>query len=1204
MPVPTITSVSPSKVFTGGRSLVEIRGTGFRTWTIPPPTGRPSGPYLPPVEVLFGGAPGYQVGVVSSERLFVRVPKCPLPVVKPAYGEGSVNVVVMNLADSGVPLAGEVATFVNGLTYQRVQLGIESPVARVTRQLVRDMRQQIIANVATVQSSDFDLNTSDLLNIVDVATLPSLVIFGPSMVENRLFSVSGRVYSREVGLENDRFNAPDTDDLIYSFVGVTEQKIEAINLEVLVRQFFRHNRWLTLDRDPANPYAGQLYYDLLLDETQGVGFNVTPDQKSNLRSFSGTFIVRGFDHEALAGFPLSDRVERTHVVLPSESTSLTNPTAKAIVTFAFPNGSGFIGDSTIRVPVPTGTNVTALVPTIVHNGASISPLSGIAQDFTSPVTYTVTAQDGSSKQYTVTVDVAGVDDAEIFSFGFPQGAGVLDRFLIDVQVAAGTDLSALAPAVSFIGLSVAPVSGAPQNFSGTVQWEWGATAAEAFKTYSYSGDDYISYVGSAPVVAARAGLVSTYNLAGLALFVIGREDKRIYTRLRELLGTVGTDGSKEIAGWYNDGWNADSHSTYLANSDLFSEVNPFWYDVGSQLVPSLADGTISERAYAFDAQNISDVHARTDLIIPTIADNGQIDAVLADSGARTAMLNNIVALVASKGYDGIDLNFESGHSASKATFTAFVTSLATALHLTGKRLVVTLKPAANGTEEGLMMFDYAALGASPVDRLKIMAYDNFNVAVPGSIASLPWIKSVLDYAITTKGVPSTKIQLALHTYGWTWMDVSGTWTLQNPFDSYRAIVQRSGTVPYVVTAPDASTKTYDVSVTYPVAGSTSMKIGSNFWYHTSLADNWSGESAMVAGINWASAYGPGTNGVAAQNIWNPTWLAELAPYSTIRFMDWSNTNWSQIVNWSDRMLPTSPNNYETYSDGLSSPPNPGIAYEWLIDLANRLQKDLWLCVPNRANSDYWTQLALLIQAKLSPSLKIYIEYSNETWNGSFGQFNWINNQAVVEGLPGSNQYYQGQSYCVRQSLRIYDAFQAVFGGPAMGTRVIRVFSYGGNMDTGRQGLRDVYQSPTLNPSSQVIDMICMAPYIGSELDGASPTIQAQFHQEILDREAAEIAELIADAAEFSIAKIGAYEGGQHLLINSQMWSENPAIYDEYRFMLDKWSLYFDLFVHYTHTARWTNAVGQSSWGAVDHTGQSPAAAHKYRAIVDWLAAHP
>lgn len=84
--------------------------------------------------------------------------------------------------------------------------------------------------------------------------------------------------------------------------------------------------------------------------------------------------------------------------------------AKAINTFDFagltPAVSGTIDttDNTISVVVPDNTNVTALVPTItISDNATISPASGAAQDFTNPVTYTVTAQDGSTQSYEVTV---------------------------------------------------------------------------------------------------------------------------------------------------------------------------------------------------------------------------------------------------------------------------------------------------------------------------------------------------------------------------------------------------------------------------------------------------------------------------------------------------------------------------------------------------------------------------------------------------------------------------------------------------------------------------------------------------------------------------------------------------------------------------------------------------------------------------------
>ncbi|MBN2777098.1 MAG: T9SS type A sorting domain-containing protein [Bacteroidales bacterium] len=63
---------------------------------------------------------------------------------------------------------------------------------------------------------------------------------------------------------------------------------------------------------------------------------------------------------------------------------------------------------TIVLHMSTGTNVTNLIPTITYIGQSISPLSGVAQDFTNPVTYTVTAADLSTVEYSVSVSFEDV----------------------------------------------------------------------------------------------------------------------------------------------------------------------------------------------------------------------------------------------------------------------------------------------------------------------------------------------------------------------------------------------------------------------------------------------------------------------------------------------------------------------------------------------------------------------------------------------------------------------------------------------------------------------------------------------------------------------------------------------------------------------------------------------------------------------------
>jgi len=61
---------------------------------------------------------------------------------------------------------------------------------------------------------------------------------------------------------------------------------------------------------------------------------------------------------------------------------------------------------TIDLDVPYQTDITNLKPLIIiSTGATVSPESGVFQDFTNPVIYRVTAKDGSSQEYTATVNV-------------------------------------------------------------------------------------------------------------------------------------------------------------------------------------------------------------------------------------------------------------------------------------------------------------------------------------------------------------------------------------------------------------------------------------------------------------------------------------------------------------------------------------------------------------------------------------------------------------------------------------------------------------------------------------------------------------------------------------------------------------------------------------------------------------------------------
>ena len=87
----------------------------------------------------------------------------------------------------------------------------------------------------------------------------------------------------------------------------------------------------------------------------------------------------------------------------SEDPSMSDE--KNILSFSINGTEGTIDQSLTTVSLELlETDLSNLTPTIsVSANAEISPASGVAQDFTSPVTYTVTAGNGSMVTYTVTV---------------------------------------------------------------------------------------------------------------------------------------------------------------------------------------------------------------------------------------------------------------------------------------------------------------------------------------------------------------------------------------------------------------------------------------------------------------------------------------------------------------------------------------------------------------------------------------------------------------------------------------------------------------------------------------------------------------------------------------------------------------------------------------------------------------------------------
>ncbi len=232
-------------------------------------------------------------------------------------------------------------------------------------------------------------------------------------------------------------------------------------------------------------------------------------------------------------------------------------------------------------------------------------------------------------------------------------------------------------------------------------------------------------------------------------------------------------------------------------------------------------------------------------------------------------------------------------------------------------------------------------------------------------------------------------------------------------------------------------------------------------------------------------------------LWHPTFLARLRDLDLnhIRTMDWGATNQSPQQDWIERRLPHHRGmagviNRRAPANGFSGDRDTGMAWEYMILLANELQRDLWICVPHLATDDYVTRLARLVRygsdgvepyssptanpvyPPLDPSLRLYVEYSNEIWsNGnSFPQGNWAQDQA--NALQLTKPQFNARRFC-----QIWSIFQNVFSGSQRIVRVAAVWTANFNYnDSFLQEIRTY--GPTLSPPVEP-DIIAPTTYFGN-----------------------------------------------------------------------------------------------------------------------------
>nr|WKN36155.1 BspA family leucine-rich repeat surface protein [Tunicatimonas sp. TK19036] len=151
---------------------------------------------------------------------------------------------------------------------------------------------------------------------------------------------------------------------------------------------------------------------------------------------------------------------------------------------------------TVSVKVANGTDISALAPAItISEGATIYPSSESMADFSNPVTYRVTAEDGMTwQEWTVTIieykqdeGLSAATDFLSFFLSEQSNDAIIDSINhhININVAQGTDITSLIPAFTLSqGASASPGSGTKVDFSAPVYYI--ITAADDTNTQTWT----------------------------------------------------------------------------------------------------------------------------------------------------------------------------------------------------------------------------------------------------------------------------------------------------------------------------------------------------------------------------------------------------------------------------------------------------------------------------------------------------------------------------------------------------------------------------------------------------------------------------------------------------------------------------------------------------------------------------------------------
>ncbi|MBI3967261.1 MAG: cellulose-binding protein [Chloroflexi bacterium] len=332
-------------------------------------------------------------------------------------------------------------------------------------------------------------------------------------------------------------------------------------------------------------------------------------------------------------------------------------------------------------------------------------------------------------------------------------------------------------------------------------------------------------------------------------------------------------------------------------------------------------------------------------------------------------------------------------------------------------------------------------------------------------------------------------------------------------------------------------------------------------------------------------------------LFNPIFVDRIKNYKAIRFMNWmlgqNNNNYVQRT-WDDR---------PKVEDARWS--TKGAPVEIMVALANEVGADPWFTIPHLADDDYVRNFARTVKANLNPDRKVYVEHSNEVWNGFYPQARYAQARGLALGLS-TNAYQAQMRYHALRSRQIFGIFEEVFEPE----RLVRVLgSFAANPWTTEQML-------AFGDTRAHTDAVAIAPYFGinvADQERARGMTLDQLFSELESRSLPQARRFAQDhltiTRRYGLPLV-AYEGGQHLVGVGQMQTDPTlnALYDAanrdprmgtlYSRYLQDWNdAGGQLFMHLT------NCFANSRYGrfgSLEYIDQPREQAPKYDALQRWI----